>query len=269
MNGINMNTFFANAGLFQSKKEKDVEGKQKSLFGNVKIPGKTVSKEEKNSIDKLQDVVDITGKSREIKQAGYSRPAMQAQKKEPELPKALDKDGIQEGVELSDSAKDLLARLKEKYGNMEFFIASTDSDDETSYYLSQGKKEFSVLIDPETLEAMAADDDVLAKYEEILDGTDEMFDSIKEEIGEDNMDKIHSINITFDKDGKTSYIVELFEEMDKANKAGQQAVKKAQNKKEDRKTVRIKAETQEELIQKIREKLAEQSKAVQKENKTE
>ena len=59
MNGINMNTFFANAGLFQPKKEKDVDGKQKSLFGNVKVPGQTVSKEEKNSIDRLQDGSDV------------------------------------------------------------------------------------------------------------------------------------------------------------------------------------------------------------------
>lgn len=275
MNGINMNTFFANAGFFNPKKDKDIDGKQKGMPGTVKIPGKTVSKEEKSGIDKLQDTVDISGKSREIKQAGYSKPAMQVQKDETELPKTLNKDGVQNGVELSDAAKDLLAKLKEKYGNMDFYIANTSSDEEASYYLNQGRKDFSVLIDPETLEAMAADEDTLAKYEEILDGTGEMFDSIKEEIGEENMGKIRSINITFDKDGKTSYIVEMFDEMNKANKAEQQAANKADknrvthkkptDKKDDRKTVRIKADTQEELIQKIKEKLAEQAKAVKPE----
>lgn len=259
MNGINRNAFFANTGLFQPKKEKDVDGKEQLFSGRGRTSERAAVKEGRNQIDTLQDIIDISGKSRQIQQAGYSKPSMQVQKEKTEAPKALNEEGIQEGVELSDSAKDLLGKLKEKYGDMDFYIANTGSDEENAYYLGQGKKKYSVLIDPATLEAMAADEDVLAKYEKILDGTDEMFDSIKEDIGKENMDKIHSVNITFDKDGKTSYIVELFEEMNKTSKEEQETAGKQE--KEEKKTTRIKADSQEELIKKIKEKLEQQKKA--------
>lgn len=259
MNGINMNTFFSNVGLFQPKKNKGTADKVSSL-------GKGTEKESKSTNKTPQDTLDISGESRQIKNAGYSKPAMRVRKEEEQL-KPLNEKGVQEGVELSDAASSLLDRLKEKYGNMDFYIASTNSDDEAAYYLNQGSKEYSVLIDPETLEAMAEDEEVLAKYEDILNGTDEMFASIKDEIGEENMDKIHSINITFGKDGKNSYIIELFEEMNSVKRPdhgihkGNDKVDKDKNKDKNKKpaTTRIKADTQEELIEKLRAKLAEKT----------
>ena len=62
--------------------------------------------------------------------------------------------------ELSQGAKDLLNEMQKKYGDMDFFVADYSSDDEAQRYLSRGGKEYSVLIVPELLEKMAADDSV-------------------------------------------------------------------------------------------------------------
>ncbi len=67
-------------------------------------------------------------------------------------------------VELSDGAQKLLKKLKETYKDMDFMVAKYDSDEEAASYLSRGTKEYSVLIDPETLEKMAADEGTKKKY---------------------------------------------------------------------------------------------------------
>ena len=66
--------------------------------------------------------------------------------------------------ELSQGAKDLLNEMQKKYGDMDFFVADYSSDDEAQRYLSRGSKEYSVLIEPELLEKMAADESVKEKY---------------------------------------------------------------------------------------------------------
>ena len=87
-----------------------------------------------------------------------------------------------EPVELSDKAKALLEELKKKYGNMDFMIANYDSEEEAAHYLSRGTKEFSVLIEPELLEEMAADESVKEKYLGLLD---------------DNMNTIYPFKLIF------------------------------------------------------------------------
>ena len=114
------------------------------------------------------DTVEINGKSRQLQKAGYDRPNCVTPKQE-EKYKALDATGIQEGIELSDAAKNLLEELREKYGNMEISVAKWSSDEEQDYYARNCQKEYSVLIDPEALEAMAADESVREKYESILE----------------------------------------------------------------------------------------------------
>ena len=59
-------------------------------------------------------------------------------------------------VQLSDKAKALLQELKKTYNNMDFMVADYDSEEEAASYLSRGTKEYSVLIDAEELERMAA-----------------------------------------------------------------------------------------------------------------
>ena len=78
--------------------------------------------------------------------------------------KETEKVSEKEKVSLSDRAKELLKELQKKYGNMDFIIADYETDEEASALLARGTKEYSVLIEPEVLEQMAADEEVKSKY---------------------------------------------------------------------------------------------------------
>lgn len=111
-------------------------------------------------------------------------------------------------VKLSERAEKLLQELKGKYGNMDFIIADYESDEEAQEYLSRGTKEYSVLIDPETLEAMASDSETKKKYLGIIDEATGKLDSLKEQLkGED--DTVIRFGINVDKNGTVSYFAEL------------------------------------------------------------
>ena len=58
---------------------------------------------------------------------------------------------------------------------MDFIVADYESEEEASAYLSRGTKEYSVLIDPELLEEMAADGKTKEK-QEIYIGKTNIFD---------------------------------------------------------------------------------------------
>ncbi len=119
-----------------------------------------------------------------------------------------EKKKVEDEVELSEAAKNLLAELKEKYGDIDFFVAEFSTDEEAQYYHNQSTKKYSCVIDPKTLEEMAADEAVKEKYVGIIDTADEKFDQVKEELGED-ADQIKRMGITVDKDGVVTYFAEL------------------------------------------------------------
>jgi len=113
-------------------------------------------------------------------------------------------------IQLSDKAQAVLDQLKEKYGNMDFFVASTNNEEETRYYLSQGTKDYSVVIDPETLEEMASDEESFKKYDSILSNAGGTFEEVKKELGED-ANVVANLGMSIDKNGN----VTLFAELDK------------------------------------------------------
>lgn len=119
-----------------------------------------------------------------------------------------EKKKVEDEFELSEAAKNLLAELKEKYGDIDFFVAEFSNDEEAQYYHNQSTKKYSCVIDPKTLEEMAADEAVKEKYVGIIDTADEKFDQVKEELGED-ADQIKRMGITVDKDGVVTYFAEL------------------------------------------------------------
>ncbi len=177
-----------------------------------------------------------------------------------------------EEVELSDSAKKLLEELKEKYSNMEFYVASYSTEEEAQRYLRQGTKEYSVLIDPETLEAMAKDNDVRKKYEDVLASAGGKLEELKEKLGED-ADKVEHFCIVIDNTGNVSY----FAELDKMSKSREEQLSKAKEKKAEEKKVEdkkeaqraeekrktkdkdevVKADSIDELVEKIQKRVAE------------
>ena len=99
-----------------------------------------------------------------------------------------------------------LYNFNTKYDNMDIAVAEWSSDEEQDYYASMATKEYSVLINPELLEKMAADESVREQYESVLSGAGEKFDTLQEELGED-ADKIKSFRISIDQDGNVSYAV--------------------------------------------------------------
>lgn len=240
MNGINYSTLLGSTGLY-SPQTQLVSDEIKYKGASAK--DKTTSKKQ-TSAD--QDTVEISGESREIKKAGYDRPK-RVEKQQTSQYKAIDADGIQEGVELSDAAKNLLKELQEKYSNMEISVANWSTDEEEAYYASGCTKDYSVLIAPEALEAMAADESVREQYESVLDGAGGASEQIKEELGEDAA-QIESFSITIDKDGAVSYAVKLIQNFTQENAKRAEENKKAQEeKKADEKK---KAEEEEEKAEK-------------------
>ena len=111
-------------------------------------------------------------------------------------------------IQLSDKAKALLQELKKTYGNMDFIVADYDSEEEAASYLSRGRKEYSVLIDPEELERMAADDSVKEQNLSLLDEAVGKLDEIKNQLG-DNKDEVVRMGITIGKNGEMSFFAEL------------------------------------------------------------
>lgn len=189
-----------------------------------------------------------------------------------------EKKKVEDEVELSEAAKNLLAELKEKYGDIDFFVAEFSTDEEAQYYHNQSTKKYSCVIDPKTLEEMAADEAVKEKYVGIIDTADEKFDQVKEELGED-AEQIKRMGITVDKDGVVTYFAELTKQTVKMQEdlRNQQKTMQAEKKKEEKadkadkiseseketgKTVnpnKVTASTIEELTAKLKELLAERA----------
>lgn len=182
-------------------------------------------------------------------------------------------------VKLSDNAKSLLEELKQKYTNMDFMVADYNSDEEAQNILARGTKQYSVLIDPDTLEQMAADQEIKEKYVAIIDGATEKIQGIKDELGEDGKE-VTRIGFTVGQDGAVKYFAELekmsdqqmarIEEAREEKKAQQKEVEEKEKEKqeEEKKTekdkkerpavqeaakrITVQASTVEELIEKIK-----------------
>ena len=259
MNGINYSSLLSNTNIFS--------GQTKSVQDETKYKTGSLKEKESGTVENSdRDTVEINGQSR-VQKAGYDKPKYVQQRPEQKY-KALDANGVQEGIKLSDAAMDLLKELREKYGNMEISVAKWSTDEEQDYYARGCKKDYSVLIDPELLEKMAADESVRAEYEAVLDQAGDKSAELKEALGED-ADKIKSFSISMDANGKISYAVQLIKDFEERNaKRAESAEKSAEEIREERleerrakkredekeRLERITAESMDELIEKIKNK---------------
>ncbi len=171
-----------------------------------------------------------------IYQNSYNKDFVQ-NKKEAEKTKKTEKKEERQ-IQLSDKAKALLEELKKTYGNMDFMVADYETEEEAARYLSRGTKEYSVLIDPDTLEEMAGDDSVKEKYMGIINDATSQFETAKEQLGEEGKEVVR-MGVTVGKDGTITYFAEL-EKMSEAQKARIEKVK------EEKKEEKQKAEAKEE-----------------------
>ena len=114
----------------------------------------------------------------------------------------------QKKVQLSDDAAKLLKELKKTYGNTDFIIADYETDEEAAAYLSRGRAKYSVLITPDELEKMAADEGVKKENLKILDDAFSKLDQMKEQLGEKGHE-VSRLGVTIGSDGEVSYFAEL------------------------------------------------------------
>ncbi len=252
MNGINYNTLLNNTGLYSNRSTSNDVVQQ---YAAVNARNKQTADSRQANADK-----DTYEHSTVSAKAGYEKPKSTGKYK------ALDSNGVQEGIKLSDNAKNLLEELRKKYGNMDISVAEWSTDEEQDYYAGLTDKDYSVLINPELLEKMAADDSVREQYESVLGNAGKASETLKEELGED-VDKIKSFSITMDADGKVTYAVKLLKNMAEQSKNNtktqkerleeQRAARKEEAKKqeEELETEKIEADSIEGLIAAIKEKL--------------
>ena len=254
MNGINYSSLLNNTGLFSNQTNKDEAAFTGNIAGANRRAQNRKATADNRQTNADKDTYEYSGQTRDVK-AGYGKP----KRTESSAYKALDANGVQEGIELSDAAKNLLAELREKYGDMDFAVAQWSTDEEQDYYAGLSDKAYSVLINPELLEKMATDPAAREEYEAIISGAGDKFDTLKEELGED-ADKVAGFSITMDKDGSVSYAVKLLKDMEESSRADKKTEqerieeKRAAKKEADKKTAKkAEKEQQEKVVQKRRE----------------
>lgn len=111
-------------------------------------------------------------------------------------------------AELSDAAVKLLKELKKTYGNTDFIVADYETDEEAAAYLSRGRSQYSVLITPEELEKMAADENVKNENLKVLDDAFSKLDQMKKQLGEKGQE-VSRVGISIGSNGEISYFAEL------------------------------------------------------------
>lgn len=111
-------------------------------------------------------------------------------------------------VELSSSAKKLLKELQKTYGNTDFMIANYETEEEAAEYLSRGTNTYSVLLTPDELEKMAADEDYKKENLEKLDGALDQLKDMKSQLGEKGED-VKRLGVVLGDNGEVSYFAEL------------------------------------------------------------
>lgn len=168
---------------------------------------------------------------------------------------------------LSERAEALLKELKKTYKNMDFMVADYEDDEEAAAYLARGTKEYSVLIDPETLEEMAADKKTKEKYLGLLDEATGKLSDLKEQLSDEEGKEVTHLGVSIGKDGSISYFAELEqlsakqkERIEKSKEAKKEEEKKAAKKEAsdagkvpaEPKRTRVTAKSVKELLEKIR-----------------
>ena len=137
---------------------------------------------------------------------------------------------------------------------MDFFVADYSSSAEAQAYLSRGTKAYSVLIDPETLEAMAADEDTKNQY---LD----QIEAARTDL------KVSRVGMVFDDNGNVSYFAEVEKISEKYKEHIDKGIEKRKEEKAEQakkndgtpqspdrvKKTTVYADSVDELLKKIRE----------------
>ncbi len=147
---------------------------------------------------------------------------------------------------LSDRAKEYLNNLKERYGNMDIYVADDVDNSDAQTIMSSGTKEYSAMIDSKTLEAMAADEDVAANYEELINTSIGELEEVKDEFTEKGLN-IGAVGISVNEDGEKTYYSIIDDSLSYYDKQLEEQEEKRTKKAEEAKAERKKEEHEEEL----------------------
>ena len=142
--------------------------------------------------------------------------------------------------QLSDRAKEYLSKLKERFCNMDITIADVDSDEEAAKVMSQGTKSFSVLMDPKTLEEMAANETVAAEYENLIADSANELTALKDSANEQGV-AVKAVGMKLNDDGTKTYYSIIEDSLSYYDKE----LKKQEEKKEAKLEKRKEAEAKE------------------------
>ena len=208
-----------------------------------------------NKKDKVQDgkvpyrneeeAASYEGSVPQQTKATYTKPVAVTQKKEEK------KDDLQAKLDktyeaLSSEAKDYLATLKEKFGDIDFFVADCTSDEEMGRYFAMGTKKYSCVISSSLIERMATDEEAREKYEKIIanagEQIEEMKEEAKEELGEEVAEQIEFVGFKVNDNGVVEYFAKLrddnnsyYAKLKEKRAEEKEAEKKAEEKRNDKK----------------------------------
>ena len=176
--------------------------------------------------------------------ATYTKPVAVSQKKDKEDDLQTKLDKTYEA--LSDEAKDYLATLKEKFGDIDFFVADCATDEEMGRYFAMGTKKYSCVISSSLIESMATDEAAREKYEKIIanagEQIEEMKEEAKEELGEEAAEQIEFVGFKVDDNGMVEYFAKLkddnnsyYAKLKQKRAEEKEAEKKAEEKRNEKK----------------------------------
>ena len=147
-------------------------------------------------------------------------------------------------TQLSEKAQSLLKKLRDNYGDMDFFVADFSKGDNVKDILSKAGKEFSVIFTVEELEKMASDEKYEKEYMEKVQGSRRMSEQIDKEYGFTSASgeaasrtKVSKIGISINENGTTTFFAGL---------------EKARKEKQDEQTKMVQADSIDELIERIK-----------------
>ena len=185
----------------------------------------------------------------------YDKNVQQKKAKGSAKTNGADKTANKGNVQLSERAKKLLEQLRKTYKNMDIMVADYETDEEAAAYLSRGVKEYSVLIDPDELEEMAANEDVKKKNLDMLDNAIAQLKDMKDQLSGDGQTKVTRVGVTIGKDGEMSF----FAELEKMSENQRERIEKAREEKQEArkaedkgKSTRVYADSVEELLEKLK-----------------
>jgi len=206
--------------------------------------GKVQGNRNNTSDPKREDAAVYEGSVPQQTKATYTKPMAVTQKKEKEDDLQAKLDKTYEA--LSDEAKDYLASLKEKFGDIDFFVANCESDEEMGKYFAMGTKKYSCVISSDLIEKMATDDAAREKYEKIIasagEEIEEMKEEAKEELGEEAAEQIKFLGFKVDDNGMVEYFAKLkddnnayYAKLKEKRAEEKEAEKKAEEKRNEKK----------------------------------